>query len=37
MKLMLDTHTCIALIKRKPVNALQNSTNIGSATLASLP
>lgn len=23
MKLMLDTNTCIALIKRKPVNALQ--------------
>jgi tRNA(fMet)-specific endonuclease VapC len=43
MKLMLDTHTCIALIKRKPVNALQKfneyrvgDIGISAVTLAEL-
>jgi tRNA(fMet)-specific endonuclease VapC len=43
MKLMLDTHTCIALIKRKPVHALQKfneyrvgDIGISAVTLAEL-
>jgi len=43
MKLMLDTNTCIALIKRKPVNALQKfnkyqvgDIGISAVTLAEL-
>jgi len=43
MRLMLDTNTCIALIKRKPVNALQKfneyqvgDIGISAVTLAEL-
>ena len=43
MKLMLDTNTCIALIKRKPLHALQKFTEyqvgdigVSSVTLAEL-
>lgn len=43
MKLMLDTNTCIALIKRKPVHALQKFTEyqvgdigVSAVTLAEL-
>lgn len=38
MKLMLDTHTCIALIKRKPAHALQqfNKYQIGDIGISAV-